>query len=254
MEQTLIMDTPTNKIYKDRAIWAGTFLGGPLVTGYLIAENFKAFNEPAKAKKTWIISILATIVIFGTAFLIADSINVPNQIIPLIYTAIAYYIVQKFQESNITAHINAGGQFFSWWRTIGISILGVIITLAIIFGFALVFESITGTSIATKTYGKIKHKIAYDANSLTEAEADKMAEAFVQTNFFDEEIAKYVYAIKENNNYEISLSVIEGTGDDPQALQYFTDLRTDFQALFTNNKIIFKLVVDDLENVVKRIE
>lgn len=48
MEQTLETNE-TVKIYKDRAIWAGTFLGGPLVAGYLIAENFKVFNEKKRA-------------------------------------------------------------------------------------------------------------------------------------------------------------------------------------------------------------
>jgi hypothetical protein len=58
----------TKKIYTDRLIWAGTFLGGPLVAGYLIAENFKVFNEPNKVKLTWIYAIIATIVIFGGVF------------------------------------------------------------------------------------------------------------------------------------------------------------------------------------------
>ena len=51
MEETLAIKIPTQKIYKNRAIEIATFLGGPLVAGYLIAENFKAFNEPDKSKK-----------------------------------------------------------------------------------------------------------------------------------------------------------------------------------------------------------
>ncbi len=29
------------KIYKDKAIWVGTFLGGPLVAGYFFSKNYK---------------------------------------------------------------------------------------------------------------------------------------------------------------------------------------------------------------------
>ncbi|HEY9833594.1 MAG TPA: hypothetical protein V6D26_23785, partial [Stenomitos sp.] len=94
MEQKLDIQTPTVNIYKDRAIWVGAFLGGPLAAGYLIAENFKAFNEFDKAKKTWNYAIIATIVVFGGVFLIPDNVEMPNQVIPLIYTAIAYYLVQ----------------------------------------------------------------------------------------------------------------------------------------------------------------
>lgn len=61
MEQTLEIQNGSKKIYKDKAIWVGTFLGGPLVAGYFIAENFKVFGEYGKAKKTWIYAILTTI-------------------------------------------------------------------------------------------------------------------------------------------------------------------------------------------------
>lgn len=39
-----------------------------------------------------------------------------------------------------------------------------------------------------------------------------------------------------------------------QHLELFVQLRNDMQALFPNNKIIFNLVVDTLDNVEKRIE
>lgn len=39
-----------------------------------------------------------------------------------------------------------------------------------------------------------------------------------------------------------------------EATQTSVDLRNDMQKFFPNNKIIFKLVVNDLDNVVKRIE
>lgn len=137
MEQILDIEKPKQRIYKERAIWVGTFLGGPLAAGYLIAENFKAFNETDKARKTWIYAIIATIVIFGGIFLIPDNTKIPNQIIPLIYTVIAYYLVQHFQGQNISSHISSGGGLFSWWRTIAVGIIGLVITIIPLFGFAL---------------------------------------------------------------------------------------------------------------------
>ncbi|MGB3453203.1 MAG: hypothetical protein WBA59_05210 [Moheibacter sp.] len=70
MTDLLTEQIQKNKIYKDKAIWVGTFLGGPLVAGYYIAENFKAFNDSKKAKKTWFFAILSTIAIFGIVFFI----------------------------------------------------------------------------------------------------------------------------------------------------------------------------------------
>lgn len=254
MEQILDIQTPTEKIYRDRAIWVGTFLGGPLAAGYLIAENFKAFNDTDKAKKTWIYAIISTIVVFSGVFLIPDNVKIPNHIIPLIYTAIAYYLVQHFQGHNISTHISSGGQLYSWWRTIAVGIIGLAITVIPIFGFTLLSDSIENASVTTNTYGVIKHEIAYDRSNISETEVNKIADGFTKATFFDEAVTKYVYAKKVNNKYELSLSVIDGIANDSQALQPFIDLRTDLQTLFPNNKIVFKLVVDNLDNVVKTIE
>jgi hypothetical protein len=254
MEEILDSQIPTNKIYKNKAIWVGTFLGGPLAAGYLIAENFKAFNDTDKAKKTWIYAIITTIIIFGSVFMIPDNVKIPNQIIPIIYTAIAYYLVQHFQGQNISTHISSGGQLFSWWRTIAVAIIGLTITTIPILGFVLISDSIDNASISTKTYGIMKHEIDYDKRNISETEVNKIAEGLIVTTFFDEEVTKYVFAKKVNDTYELSISVVDGIANNSQALQPFIDLRADLQTMFPNNKIVFKLVVDNLENVVKTID
>jgi hypothetical protein len=119
------------RIYKDRAIWVATYLGGPLVAGYLIAENFKAFNETDKVRKTWIYTIIGTIIIFGGIFSIPNHIfeSIPKYFIPLIYTAIAHVFVKHYQGKNISAFIALGGKPFGWWRAIVVSLVGFVITL-----------------------------------------------------------------------------------------------------------------------------
>jgi hypothetical protein len=132
------------RIYKDRTIWIATYLGGPLVAGYLIAENFKAFNETDKAKKTWICTIIGTIIIFVGIFSIPDNIieSIPKHFIPLIYTAIAYGFVKHYQEKNISAFIALGGRPFGWWKIIIVSLIGLAITAALIFTFGFLFHAI----------------------------------------------------------------------------------------------------------------
>lgn len=192
--------------------------------------------------------------VFGSAFLIPDNVKIPNQVIPLIYTATAYYLVRHFQGQNISTHINAGGQLHSWGRTITVGIIGLSITVIPILGFAVLSDNIENSSISTNTYGIMKHEIAFDKSNISESEVNQLADGLIKTTFFDEAVTKYVYAKKVNDKYEISLSVVDGIANDSQALQPFIDLRTDLQTLFPNNKIVFKLVIDDLDNVVKTIK
>jgi hypothetical protein len=253
MEQKIDVQTP-KKIYKYKEIWTGTFLGGPLVAGYYIAENFKAFEEYDKAKRTWIYTIISTIVIFGGIFLIPNTIKIPNQIIPFLYTGIAGFLAFHYQDQQITAHINSGGQIYSWWRTIGVALIGLAIILISIFSIAYISESATNLATTTKTYGIMKHEIAFDKSNISESEIDKLADGFITTTFFDKSVSKYIFVKKVGNSYEISISCVKSVKSNSNALAPFVQLKNDMQTLFPDNKIIFNLVVDKLDNVVKRLE
>ena len=136
MEETHFTEIPTEKIYSEKAIWLGALLGGLLVTGYFISENFKVFNEPEKAKKTWIIVIFTEIAVLLGLFSIQDNVNIPNQIFPIIFATVSYYIAKHFQEQGINQHIKNGGHQFSRWRAVGIGIIGCLITLALLIGLS----------------------------------------------------------------------------------------------------------------------
>lgn len=254
MEKILDIKVPVNKIYKDRAIWVATFLGGPLAAGYIIAENFKTFNEPEKAKKTWIFSIIATIIVFGGVFLIPENVKIPGQLIPLIYTGIAFYLVQHFQGKQILEHLNFGGHFFGWGRIILVGLIGLAITLLPILGFSLMSNPSPIAGAETKYYGNAKNEIAFYKENISEIEVNAIAEGLKKTTFFDDVVAKFVFASKEEGNYVISISVLDGIQGDNQNYLPFTLLKNDLQIIFPENKIILKLFVDDLNNVVKTIE
>jgi hypothetical protein len=130
IEPATYEEVTTKKTYKDQAIRVATFLGGPLVAGYLIAENYKAFNELEKVKMTWVYTVVATVVIFGGVFFIPDSVNIPKIIIPLVYSWVTFYIVQSFQGAQMKTHMEQGGETFSWGRTLLIGLIGAVVTLA----------------------------------------------------------------------------------------------------------------------------
>jgi hypothetical protein len=101
-----------------------------------MAENFKVFGERDKVNQTWIFTIIATIVIFGTAFLIPDTIKIPGQIIPVISIVAVSYLVKHFQAKNIESHKNSGGEFFGWGRVIAVGLIGlalIIVTVIAVF-------------------------------------------------------------------------------------------------------------------------
>jgi len=256
-EQILDAEKPTRKIYNEIAIALATIFGGPLVAGYLIAENFKAFNQTDKAKKTWFYAITATASIFAGLILTPYNIalKIPNWIIPLINVIIVSFLVQHFQRQNISAHIASGGQLFGWWRSTAVTLIGGTITIIFLSICLLLFSgSIINTLTSTKTYGSMKHEIIFVKENITEREVDKIANGLTTAAFFDNAVPKAVFVKRENNTYDLSVPVLAGTENNHQVLQQYVGLRDDLQKLFPNNRIVLNLTVDDTNNVIRRLE
>ncbi len=132
VQYTPLESTPAHRIYKTNMIWVGSYLGGPLAAGYILAANFKAFGEQERARKTWIYTIVATIAILAGVFVIPEKVleTIPNLAIPILYTVAAYFLMQHYQDHNIGTHLVSGGGVFSWWRVVAIGLIGLAATLA----------------------------------------------------------------------------------------------------------------------------
>jgi hypothetical protein len=132
MEEDVLVAPPEYKLYKDRPIYIATFLGGPLVAGYLIAENYKKLGEKQKVWKTWLFTALATILIFGFVFFI-QSPNSPSYLVPIFYSLITAYLVKWLQGDQIKLHQKNMGGFYSPWRAVVVALIGAVVTIAIAF-------------------------------------------------------------------------------------------------------------------------
>jgi len=126
------------KIYTLRSIQIATFLGGPLIAGYLISENYRVFNEDKKSKMAIVFGVLATILIFAIVFMLPDTKNVPTYIIPFAYSWGVYILAQQLMGEQMKAHFAAVGAAYTIWRAILASLIGVAVTLAGLFVVAMV--------------------------------------------------------------------------------------------------------------------
>jgi hypothetical protein len=132
-EKSLFVDVTSQKIYTLRSIQVATFLGGPIIAGYLISENYRAFNEDKKSKIAIMLGVLATIVLFGVVFMLPDTKKVPTYIIPLAYSWGAYILVQQLMGAQMKAHFAAGGGVYTIWRALLAALIGGTVTVAGVF-------------------------------------------------------------------------------------------------------------------------
>lgn len=136
MDETLAEAKLEGKLYEDKAIYLGTFLGGPLVATYMLADNFNKFGMPEKATKVWIIGIVSIIILFTLMLSVPDDVAIPNLLIPAIMAGIVYGIVKTTQADLIKNHIAAAGEIYGWGRNVVVAIIGIIVTIIVMFAAA----------------------------------------------------------------------------------------------------------------------
>lgn len=140
MEENILEQLPDFKLHKKQTITICTFLTGPLVAGFLIAENFNQLNEKKNAIKTWIITICFTIILFCSIIFIPALDKIPNFLFALFYAMLASYCVQHFQQAKIILHQQKGGQFFSTWRAILASFISLVLMIGLILLILIIAE------------------------------------------------------------------------------------------------------------------
>ncbi|HMG66704.1 MAG TPA: hypothetical protein VK588_03425 [Chitinophagaceae bacterium] len=138
MQEDIFPDRPTSKLYTENSIRVATFLGGPLVAGYLIADNYRQLGEIKKVQTTWLVTIPATILIFVIAFYLPE--KTPPFLIPIGYTLITFYIAQNLQGAKIKAHVAAGGQTWSMGRAVLVGFAGLAIIAGFVFAAILLLD------------------------------------------------------------------------------------------------------------------
>ena len=155
MEQETLLNQPIppEKVYLEKQLWLGSYLGGPLVAGYLLARNFKAFGESGKARNVWIVTVAGTVLLFAALMFAPYVDRVPGFLFPLVYTAIASIYFQMTQGKQIAARVAAGAPVYGWGRVVGVAVIGLIVTAAAVVGASLAAGSIASRNDTTKNYG-----------------------------------------------------------------------------------------------------
>jgi len=107
-------------IYTKGKIVASAFVGGPLAPAYLMSQNFRMLRNDDAAKKSMLIGIIATVVVFGGLVVLPEEVveTIPNSVIPLITMAVAGYAVKSYQEKQIEEYLKKGGEAASTWKAL----------------------------------------------------------------------------------------------------------------------------------------
>lgn len=110
------------KLFTQNGISIATFLGGPAAAGHLIRLNYRRLGKEREGLIALILGILATAALFAVLFSLPESTvdKIPQQLIPAIYTAMIYGLVQVLQGKELKSAEASNTPFESNWKAAGI--------------------------------------------------------------------------------------------------------------------------------------
>jgi hypothetical protein len=124
------------RLYSPNQVALGTFLGTPIAAGWLMAANYRAWDEPNKARTALFAGIAATLALVVIAFVAPEAPG--TSVAALAYTFAARALAMRLQGHDFTRTLVAGGSRHSAWRVVGIALFSVFLFLAVCFVAGLV--------------------------------------------------------------------------------------------------------------------
>lgn len=133
--------TTQRKVFTPKHIFLATFFGGPLATGYMLANNYKALGQNEYVKHCWIATALFYTLLITVLLLIPEDTKMPNFIIPLLYSWGARWLAEKLQGNLLEEYLTEGGLLYRWKRILVVTLLSFLATLVFIVVFVGVLVS-----------------------------------------------------------------------------------------------------------------
>lgn len=131
--------TQSARFYSAWAIGMATFLGGPLIGGYLIRENYRVLGEEQKGKQALLWGIATTILVFGALLALPSTVadRIPNSVLPAIFAGIVSWIVEAKQGAILREHKEQNRAFYSNWKAAGLALIAACIQVVLVFLIAI---------------------------------------------------------------------------------------------------------------------
>lgn len=177
------------KLFTEKQLYVGTFLGGPIVAGIMAFKNFRRLGEPKKAELSILYTILFTVVLFILIYKLPQKVYeaIPSYLLPLINAAIIAFCFKKFLGHKHDDFFLNDGVKESNWKVAGITGLGLVIMVLIAVQLAFFQPAFPGEKMIFDS-----NEIYYDELKTSNKEVELLADVLFSYGYFGEDMGMAV--------------------------------------------------------------
>lgn len=131
MQNDVLSPIPTGKVYKVQSIIIATFFGGMFAAAFLLAGNFRTFEQRRKLVSVWVYAVVLFLLL-GLISFVPELDKVPGIVYSIVITAIIAAYTNAQQKDLIEEHIKNGGEVHSGGRVFVVTLIGIILMVAFV--------------------------------------------------------------------------------------------------------------------------
>ncbi|MBL8810883.1 MAG: hypothetical protein JNM43_11955 [Planctomycetaceae bacterium] len=188
-----------------------TFLGGPFGGSVALAINYSRLGSPGASRASWLVGLIASAAYFFAITRIPNSVldSIPNLVFIAPQLLAMFLIANWLQGRLITDHQQNGGQLCSGWKSCGIGLLCLPVSLAVLAGVVLLALAGLGTH-----YQSGNDEIFYSGEA-TEEDAARLAAVLRQSGYFGGDGVSVVLS-ETAGRHTVQFVVQDGAWNDPE--------------------------------------
>lgn len=130
------------RYFTPRQMLVATLLGGPLGAALMLAENYRTLAQPDNRLRALGFGVVITLLLLTLSVLLPAS--VPGAALSVGVAFGGRLIAEQLQGPAIAEQLGRGATLHGWGRALAASVAGLVLTLLLAFGLALVLEGPAG--------------------------------------------------------------------------------------------------------------
>lgn len=209
----------TEKLYDARAVAICAFVGGPLGGAYLLAKNYFRVGEEEAGRKAILWGITATVILLLLVLLLPQvSDKVPTYLLPAMEAGAFYLLAWRLQAAYVQEQVRLKGKLQSRWRAAGVGLISAV--LSIVVAVALL-PFVPEQEEPVVKFGQAGHQIYFDEETVTAADARKVAYFLADNDFFGQYVQKQVRVEQSKWAYKVLIPATPDDFNNSSILDYY---------------------------------
>ncbi len=218
----------SSKLFTEKQIAVAAVIAGPVPPGILIYLNFMRLGREREAYFTLAGTLIFTVALFYSLFVLPEKIvdSIPDFVFTAFYGLIVYLFFRLFLAKDVAQAFESGSMKASNWNVAGLSLLGLVINVVLIFVMAVNMPAFPGEKVTFDS------NEVYYSEGISQTDIEILADELFRVEYFGPEFEGVAHLGMTDSEYTATIPVHKDFWEDEEIIDLIVELKSQLQLRF----------------------